>query len=496
MGCAAVLYNTYIVNAKNSKKIKTKQLFFIFSTSSQLYISFLLLGISMIWDKGGWLTLVALIPAINYLAKFNELSTRKVLKDFYLAGFILCGFANLFFFELAPENWTIALTGWFGLVSRFVSWLLICSFCSLSFLLLGYILKRIKYLNHRLLALPVLFALTELVRSYLFASMAFGPHGSFSPNFNWGSIAVPASGTPLVYSSRLIGFFGITAAVVVVNIALYLLLFKRRIIVPLSLILVICTVTILGWKLGETKGSKQLRVAVVHLNERQDLSEWSKSFWPAQNTDIIVLPEYSNVQSNKNFKLILSRLSKDGIAVTTRPIGRAPNEINSVTYYNKDGNVVNTQGKTFLIPTGEYMPYSLQASFTLLGKKQALTDFHYSQKLTKGTIDEYPLRSNKDVYIGTLACSGISALTQYRQLTDKGADVLVNSASLAFLQPDSLYHIYAKNMARYHSIVNNRPFLQSSRSGQSYILDNQGQTLVQSIDQNNQIYSATITIKK
>lgn len=466
-----------------------------FSTSSKLFISFVLLGISMIWRHGGWLTFVALIPAISYIASLDKISTRDTVKNFYFAGFILCGFANLFFFELAPENWTIVLNGWFGFASRFISWMLICIFCALSYALLGYILKRIKCSRNRLLALPLLFALCELLRSYLFAVVAYGPHGSFSPNFNWGSIAVPASGTPLVYSSRLFGFFGLTVLVVSINIALYLLIVRRKLLVPSTALVAILVVTTCGWWIGKYSDSSKLRVAVVHVNEAQDLIELNESDWPPQNVDIIVFPEYSNIEYHKDFKKILSRLSDNGVAITTRPIDRAPLETNTITYYRKDGSVQDTQGKTFLIPTGEYIPYSLQLSFRLIGKKQALVDFMYSQKLIKGTTKEHPVFTN-NIGIGTLACSGVSALSQYALLSADGADVLVNSASLAFLQPDSLYHTYAKNMARYHAVVNNKPFLQASRSGQSYVLDNQGNILVQSASQQKKTYSSTILIKK
>lgn len=450
----------------------------------------------MIWDKGDWLIYIALVPLIAYLPSINKTPSKRVIRDYYFAGFILCGFANIFLFQLAPENWTIQLNGWFGYASRFISWILICSICAVSYGLLGYILTKIKYDSLKLLFLPFLFATTELIRSYLFAIMAYGPHGSLSPNFNWGSIAVPASGTPLVYSSRILGFFGLTFLVVVINICIYLLFIKRRVLAPTLVLGGIISLTLIGWSLGEQKTNKVLQVAIIHMNEQNDLSMGSLALWPPEGTDLLVLPEYSAVLKYKDYKQMLHRLSKNGVAITTIDTGRSPNATNRIIYLNRDGDIIKSQDKTFLIPTGEYIPYSLQLGFRAIGKSTALVDFRYSQQLKPGNEPESLYMTEDGVKIGALACSGVSALNEYSRLSNAGADILTNSASLAFLQPTSLYHVYARNMARYQAVSNNKPFVQASRSGQSYILDNQGRTLIENSNQNDQLFSYPVGIQK
>lgn len=458
----------------------------------RLYISFYILGITMIWPDGKWLIFIALVPLISYIPHMNKMKLRTVLKDFYFGGIILCGFANLFLFQVAPENWTIELNGWFGALARIVSWLLTAFVCAIAYVFIGYILYSVKNFKWQLVALPVLFPIAELLRSYIFAFGAYGPHGNISPNFNWGSMAVPASGTQLVYCSRLLGFFGLTFLVVIINICVFLLLFKHKIILPISILLVITLLGFFCWRTGENHDSQALKVAVIHFKDKQNFSEVDKHFWPSENTDIIVLPEYSEILYSKNYKSLLSRLSKNGVLITSRENGASPDGTNQVVMLDRVGNIVYRQDKTFLIPTGEYIPYVLQTGIRIVGKAKILNDFNKVQKLTKGYNPEQVFASPEDYKIGALACSGVGSLNTYRRLSNNGADILTNSASLSFLLPDSVYHVYARNMARYQAVSNNKPFIQASRSGQSYMIDNQGNFVAVSINNEEQLLQAEI----
>ena len=62
----------------------------------RLYISFYLLGISMLWLGGEWLIFFAVIPLISYIPHMQKMKLRQVLKDFYFGGVILCGFEQAY----------------------------------------------------------------------------------------------------------------------------------------------------------------------------------------------------------------------------------------------------------------------------------------------------------------------------------------------------------------------------------------------------------------
>ena len=415
--------------------------------------------------------------------------------DFYLGGLILCGFANLFLFQMSPENWNIGLSGIITVVARIIAWLLVCSFCAIAYALLGFFLGNIRKTTGRIIALPLLFPAMELVRSYLYAAISYGPKGSFSPNYNWGSLAVPGAGTVLVYNSRILGFFGISFAVVLCNVIIFLII-QRKLYAATMLASLMAICTVIGWKMGNVKATARvINVSVVHIGETEFMKDTDTSITPPPNTDLLVLSEYSGIEKNAAIQDYLRNLNKNGVAVTTVVNGKSPKGTNRIIYISKTGEVINRQDKTFLIPTGEFLPYSLQASFKTIGRSSINEAFKYTQQLERGDKPEKVFTTKDNIAIGTLACSGVSALNEYKRLTDEGADILVNSASLAFIEPNSLYHVYAKNMARFQAVSNNRPFAQASRSGRSYIIDNQGRTLVVSKGQNKQILSAPVKIR-
>jgi apolipoprotein N-acyltransferase len=458
---------------------------------ARLYITFLMIGVASVARGFEWIIFIALIPMISYMPHIKNYSRKTVRRDFYWSSFLLCGFAYFFLFQMAPQNWTVVLTGWFAVVSRVVAWALVSFFCALSFLIVGIILLKIKRFKYQLIALPFLWVFGEILRTYLYAVMAYGPGGSLSPNFNWGSIAVSASGTPLVFASRWVGFYGLTFLVVVVNIAVFVFIFKKRYLEAVVVVAAIVLLTYTGWKQGINSETREIDVAILHLNEKDNVAIWDGVDKPKQGTDLLVLPEYSEFFDNKDAIQITSRLSENGLGVTSEPIGRSPEGTNQIVYFDNMAAKVSKQDKTFLIPTGEYMPYSLQAAFYAIAKEQALNDFKYSQQITRGKSPEQPYNNGK-FSIGALACSGVNALSEYRKLKNDGADILVNSASLSFLSNKSLYHVYAYNMARFQAVSNNRPFVQASRSGESYILNNQGREIVRHDSNQTKLLQSTL----
>ncbi len=479
---------------KNTVKKNNKKKFF--NTERlirlRLFASFVLIGLASVIRGGEWIVFFALIPLITYLPHIPSMSATRVRRDFYWGGFIIGGFAYFFLFQMAPQNWTVILTGWFAIASRAIAWMLVSFFCAISFWVVGILLLRIKNFNQQLIALPFLWVLGEILRTYLYAVMAYGPGGSLSPNYNWGSLAVSAAGTPLVYASRLVGFYGLTVIAVLVNIALFLLVCKRKFSIGFGMLFAVAIVTWLGWWQGNRPKTNTIDVSIVHLSETDSLDIWDGIDWPAEKTDLLVLPEYSEFFKNVDKEKIAARLSENGLGVTTREVGSSPNATNQITYFNNRSNILNTQDKTFLIPTGEYIPYSLQVAFWLLAQKKVLQDFTYSQQITSGDHPEKTYISS-GFTIGALACSGVTALNEYHRLTRQGADILVNTASLSFLKDNSFYNVYAQNMARYQAVSNNRPFVQASRSGESYIFDNQANVIAKYHGNNTSIINAQLS---
>ncbi|MCA9330050.1 hypothetical protein KDA11_05350 [Candidatus Saccharibacteria bacterium] len=454
----------------------TKQLKQPTNIRVSLYLSACLLACIFNFRVLQPLVFIGLVPLVFYVDNLRLFSDKQRRIDFYLfGGIITCG-ANFFMMQISSTNWNVGIRGWFAVAAPIIAWLMISSFCALAWLALGEVLANPKVNRYRLVTLAPFYALCEILKSYLFSAMAYAPHGSLSPNFNWGSLAVPASATNILVLSPYVGFFGLSLVCVMLNIAIYVAIKKSS---PGLFILLITTFLLSFWPMNlVTKTSKittvnDKNVKVIGLEPDQTLANWDKQQIakniPEESLDLIVLPEYSGILDNPNYKDILKHLSDEGIVVTSVHSAPAPTGQNNIIFINKQGEIINTQSKTFLIPTGETLPYSLQLVFKLMGRQDIITSFTYTQQISPGTKQEDFFEYAGTKY-GALACSGVSALSQYRRLSNQGADVLVNSASLSFLQKNSTYHVYADNMARFQAVSNKKPFIQASRSGSSFIL--------------------------
>lgn len=357
-----------------------------------------------------------------------------------------------------------------------VAWQLVCMVAALSGAALGFTLYNIKLPQTRLLLLPLLLPATELLRSLLIALICYGEGGSITPNFNLGSLALTSANTPLIYSSRLVGFVGLGVLVVLINLALYFLLTEKRVVLTVATLAVIGTITYVGWQQGRMQPDQSKHVVMIHLSEKDALDRPGIADQLPDNIDLLVLPEYSDLQRSPELKAITTKLSPTGLAITSKTEGLSPNAYDNLVALNNRGEVVSEQSKRFMIPTGEYMPYSLIGAFKAIGQGHKLTEFNTTQKVIPGSKDETTIEYEGQSF-GALVCSGVLSLDEYARLSEQGADVLINTASLSFLATNSRYNVLGQRAARFQAVSNNRPLIQASRSSRSYALNNQGQVL-------------------
>jgi len=199
----------------------------------------------------------------------------------------------------------------------------------------------------------------------------------------------------------------------------------------------------------------------------QDYSEDKK--------DLIVLPEYSLVFEEDNIlfanALVNDRLNKTGISVDVDE-GTKEKWYGTLGIKDRQGALLNSQTKELLIPTGEYLPFILTTFYTYTGQSEILDTFNKNRQVYKGESPQV-FRSDKFI-IGPVACSGILGRNIYRGITNQGAEVLTNSASLVDFNFSKSYLRQSLQMARFHSIANSRPFIQASLGAPAFAMDHQG----------------------
>src|SRR5690606_2445568 len=79
-----------------------------------------------------------------------------------------------------------------------------------------------------------------------------------------------------------------------------------------------------------------------------------------------------------------------------------------------------------------------------------------------------------DLVVGAEACSSIISSEDYRTLTQKGATILTNSASLEIFNGSKVFNTQHKGMAKFMAVANARPMIQSAMDGSAFIMDHNG----------------------
>ncbi len=461
-----------------------------------LYGGSLVIGLNFIVPGLEWSILVGLLPFIYYLHNIYKVNKKRALLDFYLSGLVISLFAYSFFLSIEPANWQFLVSGWFSSYAVVSAWMITSMFTSLGFMLLPLMGFWIKKPDYRLLAFPFLWVACEIVNGWFFSVISYGPGGSIGYQNNFAGICSIASSTSMVFSSRLLGFYGLSLIVCFGALAVYLVAIRKQYIFAGTLFAIFLLVVGLGYGIDlnkQTSGLSKINMAAIHLNEQDTMANPANVDSLPKDIDLLVLPEYSELQQNNRYQQVLGKLSDRGLIVTTKLEGKSPDAQNILVFIDKTGTEVYSVAKRRLVPGGEYLPYVTSSLFSLIGKQEYNDLYKYSYKLEPGNT---PIRNfeDKSISYGALPCSGVITTASYKQLVDNGADILLNPASLSLLKSESNYHLLAKRMAVFQAVRNARPFIQASRSGQSYVINSKGYTLSASQGQDTQVLEFSLAL--
>ncbi|MCZ2140950.1 MAG: hypothetical protein LC096_06110 [Bacteroidia bacterium] len=108
----------------------------------------------------------------------------------------------------------------------------------------------------------------------------------------------------------------------------------------------VVVVSVLTYNLPSKNNVSQHKVVVVHLNENDAMSIWENFDSIPENTDLLVLPEYSEATKDEVIQKIANKLSVNGVAITTVTEGKLLNKHNKLVYFNKEGQIVSKQDKS------------------------------------------------------------------------------------------------------------------------------------------------------
>ncbi|MDP2705172.1 MAG: nitrilase-related carbon-nitrogen hydrolase [Patescibacteria group bacterium] len=464
-------------------------------------LSGLLLSLSLERPYFWWVVLLAQIPFFVFLeitGNQNKNTRREVFLGGWLLGFVFFSLTFRFILYSFPGGWagvhnTLSAAPLFA-----IAWLGTSLFVSLPFGLFG--LLSLKFLKiFPFITLPSLWILSEYFRAVLFGVFAWGPGATLGPHWTFGDLGYVFIDTPIVFWSRLVGLYGLSFLVVCINFFLFRIFKKEfRLIFPVTLFLLFLFYAP-NLFFQEGPQEKPLNIALVHtekllgsLSQDDFSSLWEKAITKEkgfQQPDVVIFPEGGTLFSDDSNKTLLenifSKKDTDGLIITSSVVSYESGTKERMIYRTQNNEILSVQDKTFLIPGGEYLPVILKA-FLYFQDKTLLERFSSSRTRIPGDVLEMPVPFG-DTKIGALMCSGIVSPSLYRSLANKGAEILVNSASQIVFRNEPFFLRQIKTMARFQAVSTARPFLQASNGGQSFFIDSRGDVIKESSSFEDQI---------
>jgi apolipoprotein N-acyltransferase len=379
--------------------------------------------------------------------------------------------------EIAP--------GYVGEVVGFTAFIIMVTSFSSGFVIFIFVIKRLKITLHSpkaILLIPSVWVLAEFLRAILFSIVSLGPSGRIGSYWTYGNLGYFLTITPLRFIGRIGGVYLLSFITVFIIVAIL----QKRTRFLLSTIAVLSILSITSWY-AYKPSYKQPSLNVATANYPS--TPYPELPSPALNkrilkdtinkVDVLILPEYSHYfeKHTEQDKQALNRIMKDtGIVIDSVRENNSVQAQNFLRFMRPNGEVLQMQAKWFTVPAGEYIPYIYQVILAYVGQERLLLDFRNQRSINPGTKIEQPYEYN-GVRYGSLVCSGVTSPEFYRHLTNKGANILTNSASLGTLGVSSLFHIETQTMIRQFAVDNARPFVQAAKDGPSYIYNSDGRQI-------------------
>ena len=320
----------------------------------------------------------------------------------------------------------------------------------------------------------LIWAAVEFFLAWAVSVIWMGREGSWDNIVPFVSLTPIAVLTPLKFLTRLCGFFG-TSAVIGTGIILLAASIKnakwRRLTGGYWLIVIGLNIVLWLVFSGANGPSLTTTIASEHLGRPQQISPG--------NSELVVVPEYGlDDYTSKNLHERFTDNSQEVFITGTKQYGESDGNSNVLVYGSNKQGFLYTHQKTRLIVGGEYLPLTYEI-FVRTFAPNLYTDFTVRRAIQKGDEAPRPYILPSGVSVGNAACSSIINPDDYRKLTQQGATVLANSASLEVFRGSQVFALHHDGLAKFMATANARPFLQSANDWKAFAIDHNGNKLIQ-----------------
>lgn len=450
------------------------------------YLSALLLGLPFVNNRLSFLGLVGFVPIVIYLGNLRGKTSKFAYLNLFFALFLFEAIVLAWMLAASPSRW-LPIPERESMIMSTLVWLHTTVLMSSGY---GLFVLMAKWLNKQKLsemswifALCISWGIAEFLRAFITSVGLAGQDSVFGPFWNHGSLGYLTMNLPIAFGSRFVGLYGMSIGLLLINFGIYKLL-KQSYRSAIYLILPVLLVSTLGFSVY-SQDDKTLEVSAVHVglkkvdnNPSLDFDQFDSEISNKNEFDLIVFPEGIDPASGDKpiIRTVSNHVSQEGAIVAGRRQRQTYPSENLQVYFNSEGKEISSTKKWFIVPYGEYVPYIVEKLISLAGMSDLVDTFRSTEQIIAGQGQAEPVNVS-GTKIGGQVCSGISVPAIYHFSSRNGAEILTNSASLSHLAYSPQYHQEAFLMAKYHAVSNSRPFVQSTRSGQSLILSADGEVL-------------------
>lgn len=450
-----------------------------------LYISAIILALTLTFNKFSLLAWVCIIPFIIYINR-----TKCTFKEGYKIGFRYFIVFNTILFswilELYPLDWLVE-SSFMGIAILVIGWILLSIIESLvmAFIVPIYMLIKSKNMIINIFSISFVWIFFEWIQSIGIFGMP------------WGRLAVSQGyNTYLIQGASLFGILFISFLIVATNasIATYILSERNNKYLCLGIFIFLINFGFGAFSLRGEQSEADVDVTLVQGNI-SSTDKWSGGLRTQVNKyidltvegiesenakpKIIVWPEtavVTNLVENKDIYNKLSELTKKyNSYLMTGAFYDEENDnelfnYNSIYTIDKNGEMQTPYSKRHLVPFGEYIPFKDKLSKII----PQLEDFDLMGELDAGV--DVNLQETEYGNIGGVICFESIFQNRVRKSVNDGAELIVLATNDSWFKDSSaVYQHHKQSIIR--AVENNRYVVRAANTGISSFIDNKGRVV-------------------
>ncbi|MFH2137707.1 MAG: apolipoprotein N-acyltransferase [Candidatus Omnitrophota bacterium] len=410
------------------------------------------------------LGVIAWFGLVPFLLSINNVSLKKRLLLSFIFGFV---------FFMGALYWLINVS--------LIGLTLLCLYLSCYILLFGAVTKKSDS-RYCLFTIPLAWIAAEYARSYLLTGFGWAllGHSQFKNIY-------------LIQISNVLGVWGISFIIVMVNVLISQLIIKKfRICLhdPALWIVLLFVFVVYGYGaicLQQPIPALDLKISIIQPNIPQE-QKWDPVYTKSilnrfaeltteaakDHPDLIVWPETSvpgylldEPKLYKNITTLAQEIKTNLLVGSPREDLARHKYYNSAFLFSPEGELLKYHDKIHLVPFGEYIPCEKILGFLY---DAGIGDFSPGEKYT---VFEVPNKKGQLVRFAVLVCFEDMFPSLVKKFHRQKADILITITNEAWfgISSEPIQHLAA---SVFRAVENHSWFIRSANTGISCFIDPQG----------------------